>query len=112
MDPSPPFPPAKPSAGLATASERRREEKAEQDRLLDQLHASVLGMRDNAKAIGGELHLHDGVLNRLGTSLERTNVEAENQTRSVMAVLQQSKHRGFIGVVIVLVLIIVLLLFL
>jgi t-SNARE syntaxin family protein len=90
--------------------EQRQRETQEQNRMLDQLHASVQNTRDYALRIGGELSEQDKMLDALSTGVASATDESKRQSSSVVQLLKDSKSGGFYITVGILVLIIVVLL--
>jgi member of the syntaxin family of t-SNAREs len=82
----------------------------QENAILDQLHASVMNTQDKAKRIGQEIKDQDPMLSRLGDNIDHSNMEIQNQQKSVMDMITSTKERSFWGTVAVLVLIIIVLL--
>jgi hypothetical protein len=97
---------------LEQVKESRRQQLDAENAMLDKLHGSIMQTHEMAKVVGGELSEQERMLGRLQGNVERANVETAQQNRSVLALLQQSKHSGFYFAVIALVIVIIFLLFL
>lgn len=89
--------------------EERRRTHDEQNKLLDQLHNSVLNTRQFALTIGDEIGEQDKMLNRLHAGVTEATDESQRQQRSVVQLLKDTKDSGFYCCVAILVLIIVVL---
>ncbi|EAN77660.1 SNARE domain containing protein, putative [Trypanosoma equiperdum] len=85
---------------------------SEQDRLLGELHNSVLNTRQYALAIGEDLEEQNTMLDDLQTDVERATDESRRQNYNVGQLLWESESRGFWTLFIVLSLILVVLLIL
>ena len=90
--------------------EERRQAVHEQNKLLDELHNSVLNTRNYALRIGDELTEQDRMLTDLGHGVDRANDETQRQQRSIGNLLRDTKNGGFYTTVLILVGIIVVLL--
>ncbi|RNC37114.1 member of the syntaxin family of t-SNARE, partial [Trypanosoma cruzi] len=82
----------------------------EQNKLLDQLHSSVMNTRHYAVSIGDDLREQDGMLDGLHSGVTLAADESRRQNSNVMRLLKESEGKGFCVAVIVLVLIMFLLL--
>lgn len=91
-------------------AEERQAQNAHHNKMLDQLHASVMATRSHALNIKQELHDQDGMLTEVQTGVETANFESRRQTTQILQLIQDTSHRGFFIVVIILVLVIILLL--
>lgn len=93
-----------------TELEERKKVIEDQNKLLDELHNSVLNTRQFAIQIGDELSEHDKMLSRLHQGVEDASMESNRQQKSVVQLLKDTKDGGFYGCVAVLVLVIIVLL--
>ncbi|KEG08803.1 member of the syntaxin family of t-SNARE [Trypanosoma grayi] len=84
----------------------------EQNKLLDQLHNSVMNTRHYAVSIGDDLREQDGMLDDLHTGVALAADESRRQNSNVIRLLKESENRGFCTAVVVLVAIMILLLLL
>eukprot|EP00758_Cryptobia_borreli_P007163 Tbor_TRINITY_DN5255_c2_g1::TRINITY_DN5255_c2_g1_i1::g.16603::m.16603 len=94
---------------LSTADQKTLDESCH-DAMLDQLHTSILQTKAHATNIHSELGDHDVLLSELSDGVSIANIETRRQTQSVGELLQDTRHRGFYIIVIVLVLVILTLL--
>lgn len=90
--------------------EQRQRELQEQNKMLDQLHASVLNTKHHAVKIGEELTEHEKMLGKLQNGVEGATDESRRQSNSVVQLLKDTKHKGFYFLVVGLLLIIIVLL--
>lgn len=90
--------------------EERKKVVDDQNKLLDQLHNSVLNTRQYALKIGDELTEHDKMLDALHRGVEDASGETQRQQKSVVQLLKDSKNGGFYSIVAILVVVIVVLL--
>ncbi|KAH9597496.1 hypothetical protein LSM04_000011 [Trypanosoma melophagium] len=81
----------------------------EQNKLLDQLHSSVMNTRHYAVSIGNDLREQEEMLDELHTGVSLAADESRRQNSNVTRLLRESENRGFCTAVIVLVAIMILL---
>ncbi|ORC89396.1 member of the syntaxin family of t-SNARE [Trypanosoma theileri] len=81
----------------------------EQNKLLDQLHSSVMNTRHYAVSIGNDLREQEGMLDELHSGVTLAADESRRQNSNVVRLLKESENRGFCTAVIVLVAIMILL---
>nr|CCC51184.1 conserved hypothetical protein [Trypanosoma vivax Y486] len=81
----------------------------EQDRLLDELHNSVMNTKQYAISIGEDLNEQDKMLDELHTGVTLAADESRRQNSNVGQLLWESENRGFWIAFIVLVAILVFL---
>jgi member of the syntaxin family of t-SNAREs len=94
---------------MATELEERKKVFEDQNKLLDQLHNSVLNTRQFALTIGDELGEQDKMLNQLHSGVDEATEESRRQQRSVVQLLKDTKDSGFYCCVAVLVVVIIVL---
>ncbi|ESL10095.1 hypothetical protein TRSC58_02176 [Trypanosoma rangeli SC58] len=82
----------------------------EQNKLLDELHSSVMNTRHYAVSIGDDLREQDGMLDGLHSGVSHAADESRRQNSNVTRLLWESEDKGFCVAVTVLLLILLLLL--
>ena len=101
---------AVPPPSLDEVKAQREKQREEENKMLDQLHGSVLRTMDNAQRVGTELEDQDRLLDRLGHGVRASSGEMRQQERSIGHLIEHSNHKGFMGIVCVLLLVIIILL--
>ena len=104
---------AAPSAAPSPATdlaEANRQRIAQENAMLDQLHASVMLTQARATGIGAAIREHEPALAQLGRNIDHANLEVVSQSRSILDMLQDTKERSFWGTAAVLVIVIIVLL--
>lgn len=90
-------------------AEERQAQNAHHNKMLDQLHASVMATRSHALNIKHELNEQDTMLSEVQQGVDTANFESRRQTQQILVLIQDTKHRGFYVVVLILMLIIIVL---